>query len=95
MQVLRLWVYPMVSPSSSPFPLTVASSVKHRRVLGENIRNTRKLAGLSQEKLAEKAELNPAYVSDVERGTENISVDALIRISEALDTTVHNLTRGI
>jgi transcriptional regulator with XRE-family HTH domain len=64
-------------------------------MLGENIRSARKQANLSQEKLAEKAELNPAYVSEVERGQENISVDALMRIASALGTTLNNLTRGI
>ena len=55
----------------------------------------RRHAGLTQEKLAEKAELNPAYVSDVERGEENISVDALMRVAKALNLTLHDLTRGI
>jgi len=80
-------------PSVSP--LLVPSSAKYRRILGENIRASRKQAGLSQEKLAEKAELNSAYVSDVERGKENISVDALMRIANALGATLNDLTRGI
>jgi XRE family transcriptional regulator, regulator of sulfur utilization len=63
--------------------------------LGENIRTARRQAGLSQEKLAEKADLNSAYLSDVERGEENVSVDTLIRIAKALGTTAHELTRGI
>ena len=44
---------------------------KHRRILGQRVRFYRKLAGFSQEKLAEKAELAPSYVSDIERGREN------------------------
>ncbi len=68
---------------------------KHRRILGETIRSYRKQAGLSQEKLAEKAELHPTYVSDVERGAENISVDALSRIAKTLKIHVNDLTKGI
>jgi XRE family transcriptional regulator, regulator of sulfur utilization len=68
---------------------------KHRRVLGENIRIARKQVRLTQEKLAEKAELNSAYVSEVERGEENISVDGLMRIAKALNLSVHDLTRGL
>ena len=68
---------------------------KHRRVLGENIRTHRKRAGLSQEKLAEKAELSPTYISDVERGEENISVDALVRIAKAFNTSLSDLIRGL
>lgn len=44
----------------------------------------RKLNKLTQEKLAEKAELAAPYVSDVERGRVNISVDALQRVANAL-----------
>ena len=51
---------------------------KHRRILGEKIRTVRKQTRMSQEKLAERADLNTTYVSAVERGEENISVDALV-----------------
>ena len=70
---------------------TVPSVPKHRRMLGEQIRAYRKQAGLSQEKLAEKADLDPTYVSDVERGEENISVDALVRIATALSVRLRDL----
>jgi len=81
-----------------PIPVSVIivrSLPKHRRILGENIRIHRKLAGMSQEKLAERAELNTTYVSDVERGKENISLDALVRIATALKTPLAGLIRGI
>jgi DNA-binding XRE family transcriptional regulator len=68
---------------------------KHRRILGENIRARRNRAEWSQEKLAEKAELDPTYISDVERGEENISVDALVRIANALKVPLRELLRGI
>jgi transcriptional regulator with XRE-family HTH domain len=57
---------------------------RHRKTLGERVRLYRKLSQLTQEKLAEKAELAPTYISDVERGRENISVDALQRIARSL-----------
>lgn len=62
-------------------------------MLGEAIRQLRKQARLSQEKLAEKAELNPKYISEVERGSMKISVDALVRIAAALKSRVTDLTR--
>lgn len=68
---------------------------KHRRLLGQNIRNFRKNAGLSQEKLAEKAELHPGYLSAVERGVKTISVDALLRIAVALKTELADLVHGV
>ena len=69
----------------------MASVPQYRRRLGENIRTQRKQIGLSQEKLAEKAELHPVYVGRVERGEENVSIDSLMRIAKALKATIHDL----
>jgi XRE family transcriptional regulator, regulator of sulfur utilization len=67
----------------------------HRRILGETIRLYRQHAELSQEKLAEFADLNPKYLSEVERGRKNVSVDALGRLAKALKVSIHDLTKGI
>jgi transcriptional regulator with XRE-family HTH domain len=64
---------------------------QHRRPLGEAIRSHRKQAALSQEKLAEKANLSTVFISHVERGVENISVDALARIAKALGVRLKDL----
>jgi transcriptional regulator with XRE-family HTH domain len=61
----------------------------------EAIRGFRKQAGLSQEKLAEKADLHPVYISTVERGTKTISMDALMRIAKALKVRVRDLVDGL
>ena len=57
---------------------------KHRRFLGEASRANRKEAGLSQEKMAEKAGLSTAFISRVERGVESRTVDNLLKIAKAL-----------
>jgi transcriptional regulator with XRE-family HTH domain len=41
-------------------------------------------AGLSQEKLAERAGLHPTYVSMVERGVRKPTLDVAARIAKAL-----------
>lgn len=64
-------------------------------MLGEAIRTYRKQAGFSQEKLAEKADLHPVYISTVERGAKTISVDALMRIAKALNVRIRELTRDL
>lgn len=61
------------------------SDLKHR--VGEQIRNIRKRRGMTQEALADRSGLSFSYISDVERGTRNISLDSLGRIVEALGTT--------
>ncbi len=52
--------------------------------VGRVIRKYRESAGLSQEGLAEESGLHRTYISLVERGRRNISVDALSQIAEAL-----------
>ena len=64
---------------------------QHRKKLGEAVRQYRKDAEFSQEKLAEKASLSTVFISDVERGVENISVDALARIAKALGVNLRDL----
>jgi transcriptional regulator with XRE-family HTH domain len=63
--------------------------------LGQNIRAQRKRSGFSQEELAEKAELHPVYVGNLERGEENISIDSLLRIAKALKVSLGDLVTGI
>jgi transcriptional regulator with XRE-family HTH domain len=73
----------------------VAEVKKYRKLLGNSIRRYRKKAKLTQEKLAELAELNEKYIGDVERGQENISFDALIRLAKALKISLSKLLHGI
>lgn len=64
---------------------------KHRRLLGEAVRAARKEAELSQEKLAEKADLSTVFISRIERGVESPSVDNLVKIARALGVRVRDL----
>lgn len=57
------------------------------QTVGNRIRSYRKKRGLSQEILAEKADLHPTYVSLVERGIKNVSIDTLGRLLSALDVS--------
>lgn len=59
--------------------------------LGVAIRRRRERQGLSQEQLAERADLHRTYVSMVERAVRNISVDALCGIADALDLPASQL----
>jgi transcriptional regulator with XRE-family HTH domain len=66
-----------------------------RKNLGANIRSFRKKAVLTQEKLAEKADLHPVYMSQVENGHKAISVEALWKISKAMRVPISLLFHGI
>jgi len=53
-----------------------------------NMRRIRKSKELTQEKVAELAELHPNYISSVERGERNISIRNIERIAKALGVTM-------
>lgn len=65
------------------------------RRFGLNVRARREARELSQEKLAELADLDRTYISSVERGARNISLLSSIRIAKALRTTVATLCEGV
>src|SRR4030066_711898 len=54
-------------------------------LIGRRIQELRKRSGLSQEKVAEKADINPHYLSRIECGKENPTLDMLIKLSNALE----------
>jgi transcriptional regulator with XRE-family HTH domain len=67
----------------------------HRKKIGDAIRRYRKGANLTQEALAEKVDLNPKYIGEVERGEKIISIEALMRIAKVLETPLSDFFRGI
>jgi transcriptional regulator with XRE-family HTH domain len=62
-----------------------------RRVFGERIRTLRQDRGLSQERLAEMAGVHRTYLSSLERGERNVSLDNIIAIAEALGVSPADL----
>ncbi|MGE8121119.1 helix-turn-helix domain-containing protein [Pseudomonas fulva] len=55
-----------------------------RNRVGARVKALRLLTGLSQEALADRCGFARSYMSRIERGTANLSLDALERLSEAL-----------
>ncbi len=53
--------------------------------VGQRIKTLRKELGLSQEALALKAEVDRTYMTDVENGRRNISIEILEKIITALE----------
>jgi transcriptional regulator with XRE-family HTH domain len=52
---------------------------------GKRLNKLRKERGLSLREVARRTELTASFLSQVEHGTSNVSIDSLRRISEALD----------
>ena len=59
--------------------------------LGERVRFFRLQAKLSQEDLAEKADIGVRHVSYIENGNTNPSVDVLAKIATSLNVTLDQL----
>jgi len=53
-------------------------------MLGEQLRRARKAAGLTQEQVAFKANLDRTYISQLEHDKKSPTVDVLFRLCEAL-----------
>ena len=60
-----------------------------RKLVGNNFARLRTAAGLTQEQVAERAGLSQQYVSGIERGTRNPTVETLAQIAKALG--VHHI----
>ena len=57
----------------------------------ENIRSLRKKAGLSQEKLADKADISRQMMNDIEGRRRWLTKGTLVKLSNALGVDVHEL----
>jgi transcriptional regulator with XRE-family HTH domain len=62
-----------------------------RERVGLNLQKLRRERGLSQEELADRANIHQTYLSGVERGKRNPTVTVLQRIAEALGADVEDL----
>jgi DNA-binding XRE family transcriptional regulator len=54
---------------------------------GKSVRKLRETQGLSQEQLAELADLHRTYVGAIERGERNVSLRNIVKLSRALRVT--------
>ncbi len=60
-------------------------------MIGHNVRGFRNRIGISQEKLAEFAQIDRAYVGCIERAEKSVSAEVLYRIGKALKIKPHLL----
>ena len=62
---------------------------------GDTVRRIRKSKGISQEILADMCELHRTYLSDVELGKRNISLENIDKIACSLGMTVSELFQEV
>lgn len=63
-------------------------------LIGSRVNDLRKSQGISQERLAELADLSTTFISHIERSNKKPSLGALIRLASALGVTVDFLLAG-
>ena len=69
----------------------IAKSLTLREIFARNLRMVRIHQGMSQERLADEAELDRAFVGTMERGQRNISIDNAERLAKAVGMAPHLL----
>lgn len=63
-------------------------------VLGRRVRQYRELQRVSLRKVAERADVSPSFLSQLETGRSSVSIATLARIAAALDVTIADLFDG-
>lgn len=61
---------------------------------GNRLRNLRKQRGKTQEQLAAAVNIGTVHLGNIELGKRGLSIDLLLDISEAVDTSLDYLLKG-
>lgn len=59
-----------------------------KRQFGERVRELRRARGVSQEDFADSCGVHRTYMSGIERGLRNISIESLVKIARGLEVPV-------
>ncbi|MFA4828842.1 MAG: helix-turn-helix transcriptional regulator [Thermodesulfovibrionales bacterium] len=65
-----------------------------KKTFGKNIRTYREAKNLSQEQLADLCGLHRTYISHVECGKRNVSIENIEKIAQALRVKISDLFAG-
>lgn len=60
---------------------------------GRNVKAERSRIGLSQETLAGKMNVNPQYISKIERGLQNMSLKKIVELTNCLGAELKDILR--
>ena len=82
-------------PSQAMYQDTSKSDVyaSAKTVFGENVKRVRKHSGMSQESLALRIDADQAYISRIEAGQLNPTIETIAEIAKALDVEINELFR--
>lgn len=66
-----------------------------KEMIGARIKEIRNRKGLTQEQLSENMNINPKYLSSIERGKENPTLNTFIKLAESLDVDIDEIFSSI
>ncbi len=72
----------------------VGAAKDYARRIGTLIRDSRRNRGWTQAQLAESLGTSQSAINRIEQGNQNLSLDLLTRISEALDSEIVSIGRS-
>ena len=84
-----LWIVPISRWKFDTFQRV--SMADERKMIGKQIKTFRQARGMSQEELSEKVSINAKYLSAIERGTANPTLEIFIRLANALSVSLPDL----
>jgi DNA-binding XRE family transcriptional regulator len=65
------------------------------RTFGKNLREARRTASLSQEELAERADVDRSAISVYERGRREPNLRTIVKLAHALEISTETLVLGL
>ena len=64
------------------------------KLIGQRIKQLRRINGVTQEMLAEKVDLSRVYIAYIEMGKRKPSLESIVKISQVLNTSTDNILIG-
>lgn len=64
------------------------------KLIGKRIKEIREINNLTQDELAERADLSKVFIAYIEIGKRKPSLESIVKISQALDTSIDNILMG-
>lgn len=73
--------------------ITNKDLLKQYQIFSDNVKKLRKKKNLTQEELAELADLSISYVKQIEscKDFKNLTLTTMLKLSKALDSSINNL----
>ena len=65
-----------------------------RVAIGKRIRQEREKRRMTREELADRVDITPRFLADIEAGTKGMSIDTLNGISSALEVSLDHIVNG-